>query len=183
MATIAGHKGLYAPQSIGALLLNDNVEITPLKRGGTGTNSIDLHQPNNLPEKLESGTLPTPLIAGLRAGTCYVLRHFDKHTKKVEELTQFLYRKLEQQGCIVYSSSKNKYGVVLFNLKDKDSVEVSNFLNEHKIYVRSGLHCAPMAHQFLGTTQKGAVRVSLDHNNTKRQICKLCKLLNQIDNL
>lgn len=183
IATIAGHKGLYSPQSIGVLLINDNVKINPLKRGGTGTNSIDTHQPTNLPEQLESGTLSTPLIAGLRAGAIYVLKNFDKHTKRVANLTRFLYNQLKKQGYTIYSYPQNKYGVILFNLSSKDSVEVSNFLNKNKVYVRSGLHCAPMAHQFLGTTEKGAVRISLNHNNTKGQICKLCKLLNQIDNL
>ncbi len=182
MLTIAGHKGLYAPQSIGVLCLNDKVALNPLKRGGTGTNSVDANQPSNFPERLESGTLSTTLIAGLRAGTNFVIKHFDKHAEKTKMLTFYLHKKLKEiKNIKIYSSQNHPYGVVLFNLAKKDSVEVAEYLNSHKIFVRSGLHCAPLAHEFLGTMSTGAVRVSLDFNNSKKQINKMCYLLNLIN--
>lgn len=183
LLTIAGHKGFFAPQSIGALLIN-NTSLQPIKFGGTGTSSINLEQPKELPESLESGTLSTPLIAGLNAGIKYVNIYHNKNNKKIAQLTQYLLSKLQQVSNIqIYTKKDSTNGVVLFNLKHFDSTQVSEFLNKHKIYVRGGLHCAPLAHKYLGTTKKGGVRISLNNFNTKRQINKLFLVLNKLNNI
>ena len=53
--------------------------------------------------------------------------------------------------------------------------------NKYKIYVRGGLHCAPLAHKFLSTTKTGAVRISLNHFNNKRQIKTFIKAIKKIN--
>ncbi|MDR0850481.1 MAG: aminotransferase class V-fold PLP-dependent enzyme [Christensenellaceae bacterium] len=180
LLAFAGHKGLLAPQSIGGLCIN-NINPNPIIFGGTGTNSIDLNQPNEPPEKYESGTVSTPLILGLGKGIHYVSKNFDKHRIKVEALTKYLLQKLVQvKGMVLYSPASVNSGVVLFNIKNYTSSEVGDFLNDCGIAVRSGLHCAPLTHKFLGTVKTGAVRVSLNHFNKKREIDKLIAALNKL---
>ena len=76
---LAGHKGLYGIMGSGALVFDENTDILPLVYGGTGTESLNLDQPLNYPERLESGTLALPAIAALSEGVRYVksnLKHF-----------------------------------------------------------------------------------------------------------
>ncbi len=180
MLAFAGHKGLFAPQSIGGLCLN-NVSLSPLKYGGTGTNSTDLNMPQSYPERLESGTLHTPLIFGLSAGIDYVINHFEKSSKKVKRLTQYLLQELYKLGATVYTNKDSFLGVVLFNLLGFDSTELSDILSEkYGIMLRGGLHCAPLAHKYLGTLKQGALRVSINHYNSAKQINKLITALQDI---
>lgn len=177
MLAFAGHKGLLAPAAIGGLITN-GIKLEPLKHGGTGTNSIELYQPDNSPERYESGTLPTPLIAGLNAGVSYVSRHIDRHMKKASDLTRYLLRSLSQDPkYTIYTDRMSEYGVVAFNIKGYDSVDVSSYLDKNNIYVRSGLHCAPLTHRYLGTVSTGVIRVSMSYRNNKRQIDKMLKIL------
>lgn len=178
----AGHKGLFAPLSIGGLCINTKYPINSQRFGGTGTNSIELIQPDFAPEKYESGTLSVPLIMGLGQGVSYVSKNFEYNSNKVAHLTTYLIKKLQTlSNVILYTDAHSKYGVVSFNLKDFDSVELSSVLDEkYNILVRGGLHCAPLTHKFLGTVKTGAVRISLNHYNSIRQIDKFIKALKEI---
>lgn len=181
----AGHKGFFAPQSIGGLIINNTVIPKALTFGGTGTESENLLQPNVLPEYLESGTLPTPSICALNEGIKYVEKHFLNHNKKIYKLTDYLIKKLsdlqKQNKIKLYTTDANFNGVVSFNVLNKTSVEVSNFLDEkYNIATRSGLHCAPLTHKYFNTMQQGIVRVSLNHRNTFKQLNILLKAILQI---
>ena len=61
-------------------------------------------------------------------------------------------------------------GVVSFNLKETDCERVAWLLNARGIFVRSGLHCAPLAHKAIGTLERGTVRVSLSVLNTEKEL-------------
>ena len=69
-----GHKGLLGPQGTGGLYVSERVDLRPLKEGGTGSDSNDPHQPLYYPDRLESGTLNLPGIAGLNESVRYLLR-------------------------------------------------------------------------------------------------------------
>lgn len=180
MLAVAGHKGTFAPQGIGVLMLN-NVKINPIIFGGTGTFSESISQPNDAPEGLESGTLSVANIMGLKAGVQFVMRHFDKISTKISKLSHILYEKLKKIPNVqLYSKSENG-GVIAFNIKNMSSSEVADILNEkYKICVRSGLHCAPLVHKYFGTTSEGMVRVSLSYYNSYADITKLIKAVEQI---
>ena len=77
LAAMPGHKGLYGPMGTGALYVADGVDVQPLRRGGTGSSSQSVYQPDEMPERLESGTLNLPGIAGLRAGIEFVMQRGD----------------------------------------------------------------------------------------------------------
>ncbi len=182
MLTFAGHKGFFAPQSIGGLCLN-NCDLTPIKYGGTGTNSYSLDMPDTTPEKLESGTLASPQIYGLSAGVSYVMKNFEKQNKKVGVLSNYLYAKLKKLGVTIYTSEHSHYGVILFNTQKYDSIELTTLLDEkYNIMIRGGLHCASLAHKFLGTIKGGAARVSVNHYTTKREINKFISALDNLIN-
>ena len=50
--------------------------------------------------------------------------------------------------------------VLSFNVEGIPSDEVGNLLAKRDIAVRCGLHCAPQAHNKMGTSESGTVRVS-----------------------
>ena len=177
---IAGHKGLFGPQGIGALVVN-NAEVNPLKFGGSGTNSLEHTMPSYYPDRLEAGTINTPGIFALGAGIKFVENHFDKINNKVEKLSNILMEYLKTNQNIKLYSSNPHSGVISFEFKNLDSNEAANILNEkYKICVRSGLHCAPLIHTFLGTQNSGLIRVSISYFNTKTEIKKLIKALNKM---
>ena len=182
MLALAGHKGLYGLQGVGALLIDDTTELKAIKFGGTGTYSESLIQPKDIPEGLESGTLPTPAIISLGAGCKYAYKNIDKHSFREQILTKFLLDELNKRDKIIVYTPDNTYsGVVAFNIKDKAASEMANELNEKGFAVRSGLQCAPLVHKYLGTLDTGGVvRASLGRKNTKTQIIKFLNAIDEI---
>ncbi len=181
LLAFAGHKGFYAPLAIGGLLVNTDKTIKPLLYGGTGTNSLELFQPFSLPERLESGTISSPLILGLSAGVDFVEEYFDEIKYKLDDLTTYLNFELNKLDFQVYTEPENANGVIAFNLEDYDSAEIATILNEkYGICVRGGYHCAPLKHKALKTLGQGAVRVSLSYFNTFTDIQKLTSALKNI---
>lgn len=179
--TIAGHKGFYAPQSIGALVMNDKHRPEPIIFGGTGTNSLELIQPSIYPERLESGTISSPLIIGLGAGLDFVENNFKEIQAKIDDLTTYLNYELNKLNITSYTQPENAFGVVAFNIKNLHSNVVADILNEkYDICVRSGYHCAPLKHKALGTIEQGAVRVSISYFNTFSEIQKVLHAIKQI---
>lgn len=181
LLAFAGHKGFYAPLAIGGLLINTEKPPKPLLYGGTGTNSLELFQPSSLPERLESGTISSPLILGLNAGINFVEEHFDEIKYKLDDLSTYLNFELNKLEFSVYTQPENANGVIAFNIKDIDSSEVATLLNEkYGICVRGGFHCAPLKHKALGTLNQGAVRVSLSYFNTFSDVQRLIFALKNI---
>lgn len=174
MLALAPHKGFYGPQGVGCLALNGNVDLQPIRFGGTGTNSLELVQPNSAPERFESGTINTPAILGFGEGVRFVEENFNFIQEKMEDLTTYLHYELSKLPIEIYTKTENTNGVFAFNVPDVNSTEVANYLNEKwGICVRSGYHCAPLKHKSLGTLDQGAVRVSLSFFNTYQEIEKL----------
>lgn len=183
--TFAGHKGFYAPQSIGGIVMNSIIKPSPLKFGGTGTNSLELVQPDNYPDKLESGTLSTPLILGLGAGVEFVEKHFESIKNKIDDLTTYLLFELNKiENIEIYTHPENSNGVIAFNIKNINSNEIANLLNEkYNICVRGGYHCAPIKHKALNTISQGAIRVSLSFFNNFSDIERLLYAIKHLSKL
>lgn len=179
---IAGHKGLLGPQGVGALVINGDIKLNPLKHGGSGTNSVEVVMPEDYPERLEAGTIGTPAILGLGAGVEYVEKHFDEIQTKTHDISEYAYNKLKDiNNIILYTRAQfAKNGVLAFNIKGIQSTTVSDILNQNGICVRSGLHCAPLKHKSLGTLESGCVRASFSHNNTREEVDKMIEILKNI---
>ena len=168
-----GHKSLLGPQGTGGLYIRPGIDLFPFREGGTGSSSECLLQPEELPERYESGTVNLPGIAGLCEGCAYVSRHLSAIMMHERELTAALYEGLSTiSGVTLYSPREEaaRAGIVSFNVGDLSSSQTADALAAKDIAVRSGLHCAPEAHRFLGTLQRGAVRASVGHANTFEEI-------------
>ena len=165
-----GHKGLLGPQGTGLLLCGERPE--PLLFGGTGTASRERTMPEELPERLEPGTLNVPGIAGLREGLRLV-RHYGpenllrREHRAVEKAAEIL----EGRGFRVFRGP-HQAGTVSF-LPDRDCQEMADYLSSRGIGVRAGLHCAPLAHESTGTLETGTVRLSFGWNTTDRHLAAL----------
>ena len=108
---------------------------------------------------------PTVGIAGLRAGVEYVLsRGIQTIRKHEQKLTGKLINALkDDRRFILYGTTdiSKKVGILSINIKGfkpRRSRCYSRSILD--IAVRPGLHCAPFAHQVLGTFPDGTVRIS-----------------------
>lgn len=174
MLVFSPHKGFYSPQGVGVLLKSEKIRLNPILFGGTGTNSLELHQPDISPERYESGTICTPAILGFGAGLEFVEENFNEIKEKLEDLTTYLHYEFSKLPIEIYTSTENANGVFAFNIPDVNSAEVATYLNDrYEICVRGGYHCAPFKHEALGTISQGAVRVSFSVANTFQEVEKL----------
>ncbi len=170
-----GHKSLLGPQGTGAMYVREGICIDCTKQGGTGSASESLIQPDIMPDKFESGTPNTPGIAGLGRGIKFIMDTGMANIREHEqELTQYFLDELAKiEELIVYGpkDSKKQAPVVSINIKGEDSSGVGYTLDsEFDIAVRTGLHCAPLAHQTAGTLESGTIRFSIGYFNTKEDI-------------
>ena len=169
-----GHKGLMGPQGTGGLLVREDMEIEPLKEGGSGIHSYDRRQPRDYPEHLEAGTLNTHGIAGLLAAVRFIAKTGVEQIGAHERaLAQAFYEQIRELPNVnIYGDFEwARTGVVSINIEDYESGEVSDELMERfGIATRSGAHCAPLAHRALGTVDTGAVRFSFSYYNTMEDV-------------
>lgn len=163
---VAGHKGLGGIQGSGALLFSARVNLRPLLYGGTGSESMNLNQPDFYPDMLESGTLNFPAIVSLFEGSLYTRIHIEENSKKIYALTDYLIKNLAQNPKIELYSKANSSGIVAFSRKNIPSEEVAQILSDkYDIAVRGGFHCAPLMHKALNTDEDGLIRASLSEFN------------------
>ena len=186
--TFTGHKGLLGPQGTGGIYIKPGLQISPLKQGGTGSLSESLQQPDWMPDRLESGTPNTPGIAGLLAGVRFVMETGrDVIHRREQEMTSALLQGMKAiEGVQIYGSadSHQRTAVIAFNVDGMDCGELSMRLeHEYGIITRSGLHCALMAHQTLGTLQRGACRLSPGFFTSEAQIETVLKAVYNISHL
>ena len=172
---ITGHKGLMGPQGTGAMLVRPGVDIRHFKVGGSGIHTFDRHHPDEMPTKLEAGTLNIHGIAGLKAA----LEHLEE--VGVETIRQrecglaerFRKGVSDIPGITVYGdfSIAERAPIVTINIGDYDSGAVCDALfTEYGIQTRAGGHCAPLCHDALGTVNQGAVRFSFNWFNTEDEV-------------
>lgn len=177
-----GHKALYGPQGTGFLLAADGLSFETFLEGGSGMNSLDREMPDTLPERLEAGTLATPCIAGLCEGVKTIKKiGLEEIRAKEAALTKKAAEMLAQiKGLTLYAPGCLDTATLSFNIEGKKSSEVASLLDDEGICVRSGFHCAPLAHAALRTGKDGAVRVSLGMFNQEKDIEKLYRALKSI---
>ena len=178
-----GHKSLLGPMGTGGLYIRPGVVLRTLREGGTGTDSESMLQPDERPERYESGTLNLPGIAGLGAGCAFVAKRVSAIMSHERELTGALYEGLSAiRGAEIYSPREEaaRACIVSFNLPGMTSSDVADRLGRMGIAVRGGLHCAPGAHRFLGTLRRGAVRASVGYANTFEEVDAFLNAVNAI---
>lgn len=174
----AGHKGLFGPQGTGFLYVRKGIRINSLFEGGTGFMSEQAEQPSLLPEGLESGTLNGVGFAGLAAGIAFAKAQLSNGVE--QNLTNALKQGLAAIPHVTLYSPvfEPTAPAVAFNIRNTDCVTFADYLSEkYQICVRSGLHCAPLAHKSMGTLDTGAVRASVSVFNTLSEVEKFLNIV------
>jgi len=182
-----GHKGLMGPPGTGGLAVSPAVALDSFLEGGTGSNSDQEEQPQQWPDKFESGTQNYWGLAGLKAAVDLLLKTGVSAVRKKEEAltAQFLEGVERIKGLKAYGlpsgAEKERVAVVSLNLQGKDPSEVGYQLDErYGIMTRVGLHCAPLAHRTIGTYPTGTVRFSFGYYNTEKEVETAVKALKEI---
>ncbi len=172
-----GHKSLFGPTGTGGMYVGEHVEIWPCRSGGTGVKSALKTQVREYPWRMEFGTLNTMGIAGLLAGQRWIASRGGVRAVYDEEMT--LARRLEDglaaiDNVTLYCADMehDHLPVLAFNIDGLPAEQVGMFLDvEHEVITRTGLHCAPLVHEGIGTaTTGGTVRFSVGAFNTEQDI-------------
>ncbi|MBQ8882602.1 MAG: aminotransferase class V-fold PLP-dependent enzyme [Clostridia bacterium] len=171
MLAFSPHKGLRSITGVGVLAVKNTVSLSPVKFGGTGNSSARKIQPADMPDGFEAGTLPSVAICALCSAVVHKNKFGESERQKTVALSRYFYEKIKNiRGVTVYCENADN-GIIPFNVGELSSVEVSEILSsQYGICTRAGLHCAPLIHEFLGTSSRGAVRVSIGCDNTIEQL-------------
>ena len=179
-----GHKGLLGPQGTGFLYAGDDIEMTPLIYGGTGSLSHSDRQPEELPDRLECGTFNLPGVAGLHAALQFLQETgIATIRRREEELVGRLVEGLAAlDGIELYGprTLAQRGAAVSFNLLDQDPAEVGFALDREAVSLRTGLHCAPDAHRTIGTYPRGTLRASPGYFTCEEEITRFIDILSQV---
>lgn len=176
-----GHKGLFGPQGTGLLLCGEKGE--PLLSGGSGSDSLLQRMPDYLPDRLEAGTHNVPGIAGLLAGMEYVTQcGVDSILRAERELLELAASRLEgAHGPELFTGkADSQSGVLSLRIPGLDCDEAAQALSGRGICLRSGLHCAPLAHRSAGTLDTGTLRMSFSPFVTRRELRACCAAVREL---
>ena len=181
---LPAHKGLYAPQGVGIMILRRGMRIDTLIEGGNGVHSLDLSMGDSAPERYEGGTLCLPAIVGLSRGIEFInqigLDTIAAHEKK---LCQRLLERFDSIRRINVYDSEDAGGVILFNVDGIASDRVGELLSAKGFCLRTGFHCSALAHRSLSTDRIGGVRISFGIFNTENEVDALCSAVSDIARL
>ena len=172
-----GHKGLLGPQGIGGIILTKEMaqNLTPLIAGGTGSFSHLETMPTHMPDAFESGTLNLPGIIGLNEGLAYIesvsMENIHNHELALTKAFLEGLQDIEHINVIGKQNLKDRTAVVSITIDGMDAASIAYELEStYHIMTRVGLHCAPRAHQTLGTYPEGTVRFSFGYANTLEDV-------------
>ena len=161
-----GHKSLLGPSGIGGLIIQPDLPVRTIRFGGTGIDSANLFHTQEFPYRLEAGTLNLLGILGLGESLLYLQElekqgYREKESALAERLRDGLF---DIDGVDLYAAThmKNRIPVIACNVRGYAAADVGAILDgDFNIAVRTGLHCAPLVHERLGTAPNGAIRFSL----------------------
>ena len=186
IVAFTGHKSLLGPTGIGGLCVREGIEIRHTRAGGTGVKSAQHRHLDEYPYRLEYGTVNVQGVAGLHAGLQWIL---DKGVSTIHNQEMALTHKLRDglaaiEGVKLYCQEdlRDHIAVLSFNIVGLQALDTSTMLDgEFNIACRSGLHCAPLVHEHLGTDKiGGSVRLSIGPFTTDTHIEKVIEAVSQI---
>ena len=179
----AGHKTLMGPFGIGGFLIKHGITLKKVLTGGTGSASLTLDMPEEAPGRYEASSTNVVAIAGLNAS----LKGLDinEHRKTLRELTEYLLEALNGIPSVNLMGTFNTdktLGIVSFVVEGYQSDEVGIILDdEYDIAVRTGYHCAPYIHDYLGDKPyHGTIRIGIGQFNTKEDIDALISAIKSL---
>ena len=187
-AVFAGHKTLLGPTGISGVVMNPSIKLVPVFFGGTGFDSANQDMPDSLPERFEFGTLNSVGLAGLNASAKWILQQGITNLEAVEKANRVrlltLLRSYDFISIIGDANDKDYVGIVSCVIDGISSDTAGQIFSDRNISVRTGLHCAPLAHKFLKTYPSGTIRFSVNCFTSKDDFAALEEALDEIkDNL
>lgn len=183
-AVFAGHKTLYGPTGISGFVMEPSIKLPSVIFGGTGYESANQDMPESLPEKYEMGTLNIAGLAGLNAALKWIQEIGVSiiHEKEMENRERLLKLLSRYDYVKIVGDSEHEYvGIVSCLIDGISSDSAGNIFSEQGISVRTGLHCAPLAHQFLNTYPAGTIRFSVNYFTGDDDFDELEKALDYIE--
>lgn len=172
-----GHKGLLGPQGIGGIILTKEIAqiLTHLIAGGTGSFSHLETMPTHMPDAFEAGTLNLSGIIGLNEGLSYIesvgMKNIHNHELTLTKTFLEGLRSITGINIIGKQDIQDRTAVVSITIDGMDPASIAYELEStYHIMTRVGLHCAPRAHQTLGTYPEGTVRFSFGYANTLEEV-------------
>mgnify|MGYP001042929005 FL=1 len=188
LLAFTGHKELQGPPGSGGLVIADNVDVSqiePLVRGGTGSHSDLEEQPDDLPDKFESGTANLVGIAGLGAGLKWVkdkgIGEIRNHLKKLSQTLIDGLSALPKVKIYGTLDPESSVAIISFTVSGKQVSEIGLTLDEeYEVLTRVGLHCAPAVHKTIGSFPEGTVRLSPGVFTTMGDIQKAIKAISKV---
>ena len=183
----AGHKNLYGNLGTGGFVYNSNVKLKTFLTGGTGSDSLNLNMPEQLPDLYEPASHDIISISALNASLLWIndtnLKNIYTHKK---ELTDYAIQKLSELSSVTLYLPENKdnhIAIISLTHIDYRPEELADILdNDFDIAVRSGYHCAPYVHKLIGTEDNGGtLRISIGYFNTKNDVDLLINALSEFD--
>ncbi len=176
IVAFTGHKSLLGPTGIGGLYVREGIEIRHTRAGGTGVRSAVPTHLDEYPYRLEYGTMNTMGVAGLHAGVKWIEeKGLDTIHDQEMRLTAMLRDGLiDVEGVTLYCQEDltDHISIFLFNMDGLEALNTGTILDvDYNIASRTGLHCAPLVHEQLGTADiHGAVRFGIGPFNTDEHI-------------
>jgi cysteine desulfurase family protein len=176
LIAFTGHKSFMGPTGIGGLYVREGVEVRHTRAGGTGVRSAVKTHLFEYPYRLEYGTPNVHGIAGLNAGLKWVLA---QGMESIHEREMHLWtmlrdglRAIDRVVLYCQDEATDHISVLAFNVEGMEAGNVGTILDvDHNIACRTGLHCAPLVHEQLGTVPlHGAVRFGIGPFNTEEHI-------------
>lgn len=184
-AVFAGHKTLYGPTGISGFVMKPDLKLPAVIFGGTGFESANQDMPESIPERFEMGTLNIVGIAGLNASLKWIREEgIDAIRKKEVDNRERLLALFEQYDFIKVIGNvegRDYVGIVSCLIEGISSDSAGTIFNEQGISVRTGLHCAPLAHEFLHTFPAGTVRFSVNYFTSDVDFMQLKEALDYIE--
>ena len=186
-----GHKGLLGPQGIGGFLLSEKLlpQMESLIAGGTGSISHTEVMPDFMPDRFEAGTMNLPGIVGLHAGLGWIretgLEQIRSHelalTRQFLEGLQSMDPYEKRLRIVGKKDTEGRTGVVSVQTVRRELAQTAYELDvQYGIMTRVGLHCAPSAHQTLGTFPTGTIRFSFGWWNTREEAALALQALDEL---
>ena len=177
----SAHK-MCGPTGVGVIYFKEKYleEIKPIIVGGGMNSSFEYDGTkvyNNMPHLLEAGTPNIAGIIGFGSTINYLNKiGINKIEKYVNDLRKYAVEKLKEVPNIIIYNENSEGSIITFNMKDIFPQDLAIYLNKYNICIRAGNHCAKILKEEIGA--KNTCRISLYFYNTKEEIDKLVKVLN-----
>jgi cysteine desulfurase family protein len=186
IVAFTGHKSLLGPTGIGGLYVREGIDIRHTRAGGTGVRSADRMHLNDYPYRLEYGTGNVMGIAGLHAGLKWIAQQgidtIHAHEMKLARMVRDGLMAIDGVTLHCQDDLMDHISVLSFNIDGMEALDTGTLLDgEYDIACRTGLHCAPLVHEQLGTAKiGGSVRIGIGPFNTEDHMNAMIEAVSEI---